>query len=105
MYGTDTQKLEFKIDKIDAETGKVHAAFFAEHDRGFDLNGTIDEEGVLRLEGRISGPKAKVVAHASGGVITAKYRIEDLYGVDGEFIVKFAPDEFNKKNATPRRND
>ncbi|MDQ3743585.1 MAG: hypothetical protein M3444_04305, partial [Acidobacteriota bacterium] len=80
-----------------------------EHDRGFDLNGTIDEEGVLRLEGRISGPKAKIVARVSGGVITAKYRIEDLYGVDGEFTVKFVPDEFgdefNKKNATPRRND
>jgi hypothetical protein len=108
-YGVETQKLEFKIDRIDADTGKVHAGFFAEHYRSWDLNGTIDEEGTLRLEGSPVSPGLKIVAHASGGVITAKYR-DESHGVDGgEFTVKFAPDEFgdefNKKSAPPGRNN
>ena len=101
-----TQKLEFKIDSIDEKTGAVHAQFYGSQSyRAWDLNGKIDEDGALRLEGRISGPNSQIIGHIDGGVITGKYRIADLNGVDGEFTVKFTPDdfadEFNKKKVKP----
>lgn len=105
-----TQKLEFKIDSIDEKTGAVHAQFYGSQSyRAWDLNGKIDEDGVLRLEGRISGPNSQIIGHIDGGTMTGKYRIADLNGVDGEFTVKFTPDdfadEFNKKPTKSKPNN
>ena len=95
---------------IDEKTGAVHAEFYGSQTyRAWDLNGKIDEDGVLRLEGRISGPNSQIIGHIDGGVIAGKYRISDLNGVDGEFTVKFTPDdfadEFNKKSTKPKPNN